>query len=272
MSEMRSRLSALLKSELAQEAEAGFPRLMRLPNTQIIRFLDYFEALSSSEKEALLDAMAHFNAAAFLPELAGAEAVERQQHPVFGRFRKAAAFMGFGGGYRYTPVKLLHGIARDAAVGGLAGWIQKSGFSGLALQAREDLLPNLDCLNPVAPARLRKLVDAVFGKLFAAQKTKVATDHARYTGVLGNSSLKADVLFTPPGKPHPRQLQYFLIIAPGPDFTWSYATYESLWSIPATWDYLTEENAPRSSDALADLVLYLTGLAVRVRQLIKGAS
>lgn len=269
MSELRTRVSALLRKEFAQEATAGFPRLKRLPNTGAIRFLDYLNGLESAEQGALLDALAHFNTAVFFPELAGSEVAERQQHPVFGPFLEAMAFRGFGGGYRYTPVKLLAGIAKDQAVGGLEGWIKNFGFTGLELQPREDLLPNLDCLKPIAPARLRKLIDKALATLFKAQKTKLASDHLRYEGVLGTATIKVDLLFAPAGPGRPRQLQYLLRIFLGGDFTWGYANYEGLWSLPCNWDYLTEENAPRSIDLLAELVTYLTGLAGRVRDLIK---
>ena len=84
MSDLRGQISALLRTEFAQEAAARFPKLSRVPGTHVIRFLDYFAGLESAEQMALLDALAHFNAAAFFPELAGTEAVERQQHPLGG--------------------------------------------------------------------------------------------------------------------------------------------------------------------------------------------
>ncbi len=270
MSEIRKQISALLRTEFSREAATGFSKLRRIPSTQVIRFMDYFTGLAPAEMEALLEALAHFNSAAFFPELAGTDIAERQQHPVFGTFMQAMAFQGFGGGYRYTPVKLLAGIAKDATVGGIEGWIKQMGFTGLALEPREDLLPNLDCLNPIPPAKLRKLIDSALTNLFDAQKTKIGSELLRYAGVLGTTRIKVDLIFAPRGLVRPRQLQYLMRILPVGDFTWSYATYEGLWSLPANWDYLTEENAPRSIELLAELVTYLTDLAMRVRELMKG--
>ena len=37
-------IETLLRAELAQEVEAGFPKLSRIPSAGIIKFLDYFAA------------------------------------------------------------------------------------------------------------------------------------------------------------------------------------------------------------------------------------
>jgi len=49
-------------------------------------------------------------------------------------------------------------------------------------------------------------------------------------------------------------------------------SYESLWAAGAAWDYLTEENAARSIDFLADQVMYLVKLADRVHGRTNGCS
>jgi hypothetical protein len=265
MSEARARVSALYRAELAQEVAAGFPRLKRLPNTQVIRLADYLTALAAPERDALLDAMAHFNAAALVPAQYAAEGAERERHPVFGRFLAATAFRGLAGGYRYTPVKILGGIARDQAIGGLEGWIKHQAVSGLERQPPEGLVPDLGCLTPVKPAKLKKLVEAAFAKVFAPPPVKLASDCWKYVGVIENSQVVVDLFFGPQGRVNPRQLQYTLRAAAGDPNDWRYATYEGLWSLNTVWDYLTEENAERSAALLAELVVYLTGLVARVR-------
>jgi len=44
--------TAFLRDELRAEADAGFPRLRRAPQTKIIQFLDYFAALSPGERSS----------------------------------------------------------------------------------------------------------------------------------------------------------------------------------------------------------------------------
>jgi hypothetical protein len=41
-------------------------------------------------------------------------------------------------------------------------------------------------------------------------------------------------------------------------------SYESLWSQPGGWDYLSEENAARSIDFLPEVVEYLIQLPERI--------
>src|SRR5438874_9713132 len=67
MSDVQSNSIAVLRTELAREAAAGFPRLRRIPQTDIIWFLDYFAGLSAAEREVLLDALADSGALAFMP-------------------------------------------------------------------------------------------------------------------------------------------------------------------------------------------------------------
>jgi hypothetical protein len=261
-------MCTLFRAEFTQEVSAGFPRLRRIPNTQVIRFLDYLTGLGPAEQDALLDAMAHFNAAAVSPQVYAAEAVERQQHPVFGRLLSALAFRGLVDGYRYTPVKMLSGLVKSyAATGGLDEFLRASGSSVLALQPRPELLPNLDCLVLVKPTRLKKLVDRAFAGLFAPQKVPLGSDACKYIGHLDESRLTVDVLFAPPSRMNPRQLQYLVKVATAADPAGGGATYEGLWSLHAVWDYVTEENAERSVALLAELLVYLKGLVLRVREL-----
>jgi len=54
VSDLRSKVVALLRADLADEAAAGFPRLNRIPYTDIIWFLDYYAGLATTERAALL--------------------------------------------------------------------------------------------------------------------------------------------------------------------------------------------------------------------------
>ena len=47
-------------------------------------------------------------------------------------------------------------------------------------------------------------------------------------------------------------------------------SYESLWSQPGGWDYLSEENAARSIDILPELVEYLIQLPERITRRTTG--
>lgn len=58
MNAVQSLITELISSELRKEASAGFPCLSRIPQTKVIRFLDYFESLGSVARGSLIDAIA----------------------------------------------------------------------------------------------------------------------------------------------------------------------------------------------------------------------
>jgi hypothetical protein len=257
MSELRSNVAALIRNDLAQEASAGFPILSRTPCTQVVRFLDYWATLPTADQDALLDSLARLASVIAEPERAAVEMAQRQQDPALARLGAAVAFRGFAGGYRCTPIKILGGIAKNKAIGNVEDWLKTSGCSALELQLRPELLPSPDCIVPVKPARLKKLVDKMLTALFAPRKESLGSDGCKYVGEFDQSPLTVTVLFAPPGRQNPRQLQYLV----------NGGTYEGLWHCHAIWDYITEENAERSVKLLRDLVFYLVGFMKRVNEL-----
>src|SRR5262245_16297391 len=93
---------AMLRAELAEEAASGFARLRRIPQTDIIWFLDYFSGLSGAEREAILDALADAAAAAFALRRPAAYADRRLGMPTiappFGQMIEARNRPGGKGG------------------------------------------------------------------------------------------------------------------------------------------------------------------------------
>src|ERR1700730_9939174 len=56
--ELRSRVAAQLRRDLAEEMEAGFPLLRRFPNSEMAGMPDFVSRLSTEERESMLDALA----------------------------------------------------------------------------------------------------------------------------------------------------------------------------------------------------------------------
>jgi hypothetical protein len=263
VTDARSRVVALLRADFAEEASAGFPRLRRIPCTYFIRFLDYFASLDRAAQDALLDGMARFGSAVFFPDAGMTEYEERRQHPALRRFDAMLQSAEFTGGYRYVDVKSLCMVAKTRELGGLAGWINSRGFSGLALEPREDLLPDLRYLQPPKAAALRKLVDAAFRKLFGAEMSSAGGGNWRFAGSLGEDRL---TVWLDLGS-QVSQLRYGVTVEnPAHTIRVVRTAYESLWVHHLGWDYLTEENAARSVDLLAEQVIYIGRLAERLNR------
>src|SRR5262245_41146576 len=110
MSVSHQHIATLLRPELAAEAAAGFPRLKRIPQTDIIWFLDYFSGLTGAEREALLDALAESGAMAFgPPAMPKLNAMGTVDHPApLAQMCEIRNRPGGMGGTRYTDLKMLN--------------------------------------------------------------------------------------------------------------------------------------------------------------------
>jgi len=267
MSDLRSEVVALLRMEMTEEVRAGFPRLKRIPSTDIIWFLDYFAAQTAPEQEMLVDALARFAALAFFPSRSGPQEVQelQRQSAAFARLRAPRNQMGYKGGTRYTELKMLCMDKGMREIGYYhADWVKNS--SPLAFQPRADLLPDLSYLKSAKAPLLRKLVNAALAELFSPKKEKQAGGASKYVGDYGNTKLTVSVDFGS----IMGQLCYAVSLG-NPEFVLpgSGLYYERLWDCHGGWDYLTEENAPRSIDFFAEQVVFLAKLAERVNELAR---
>jgi hypothetical protein len=261
MSELRSSVEALLRTELADEVAAGFPRLNRIPYTDIIWLLDYYDGLTAAERTALLDALACFGAELFFlrpgtwapPEVA----------PALARCREARDGPGGKGGTRYTDVKMLCMDKSMREPGNYhESWRQN--FTALHFRPRPDLLPDLSHLKAAKAPLLRKLVKAALTRLYAPRIEKQPGNNLKYVGPYGDGELTVGVDFGSSLSP----LRYEVIFKNATH--WLPAVrlnYELFWGVGLGWDYLTEENAPRSIDFFAEQVAYVANLVERVNGL-----
>jgi len=253
--DMDSAIYRTLRSGFGEEADAGFPRLRRIPQSRIIQFLDYFVALAPDDQSTLLDALA-LRASVLFDLRSG---TTFPPAPAFDRYWKAITTQGpFTGGYRYCDIKFLASIPNVPEFGGYERWIemyQKPWVSQLAMTPREDLLPSLACLKPAKTSMLRKLVRSALKTCgFAPEVTKGAEQ--KYVSSSGDT-VRVDF------GSRVGQICYGVSAARG-DIRMIKMSFESLWSQPGGWDYLTEENAARAVEFLPDFVQYLIGLTNRI--------
>lgn len=251
----------LLRAEMADEAAAGFPRLMRIPQTTIIWFLDYFADQAEAEREAILDALAESAARAFgvpaMPVLneRGVAVIPPALAPMFAK-REGAGGMG---GTRYSDLKML---SAEPAFRNPAGYhvSWRENFTPLHFQPRKDLLPDLDQMKAAKTPLVRKLLKKVLTGTLGLTEAKLAGG-AKYVGRLGDVDVTIHADF---GRML-SQLGYTVILkGPGGQPLALMINYERLWCSDARWDYLTEENAPRSLDFFAEQIAYLADLSQRV--------
>jgi hypothetical protein len=80
--DVRSRIAAIIRQDLADEAAAGFPLVRRFPNSETAGAPDYFSKLSQADREILLDALAHYSTIKWSHDVVR----ERNAHPVLGPY------------------------------------------------------------------------------------------------------------------------------------------------------------------------------------------
>jgi hypothetical protein len=108
-------IAELVRAELAQEVEAGFPVLSRIPSTGIVQFLDNFATLEPADRMSLLDALARIAALNFFPAPLIARAHEqfRTTDSIIIRFYRGMQSGDFAYGLRYLDVRMARAAVRD---------------------------------------------------------------------------------------------------------------------------------------------------------------
>src|SRR5262245_53930782 len=156
------RVSVLLRTRFAEEADAGFPTLRRIPSSGVIKWLDYVETLKANDRESLLDALARTGALRFFHP---AMVRERYDHlasdPAFQQYLAAMQSPPFTMGLRYWGIPMRQQILKDAA----SVEMMKRTRATLDFTPRDDVPETLvthpdttNLENPKAPL-LRKLID-----------------------------------------------------------------------------------------------------------------
>ena len=263
-----SDIAALIRTELAQEVDAGFPVLGRIPSTGTVKFLDNFATLSPPDRIALLDSLALAEALHFFPASLIANAHERLRtaDPAVIRFYDVMQSGDFAYGLRYCDLRMARAMMNDPESRAQMARTR----STLDFQPRDDLpellvgsTPLLEIQTAKAPL-LRKLLNPMLAKRLGAKPQKRPGGELIYEGMIGDIPLRVSIIFSN----RYGQMHYAV--------TWSVReqallaqrlSYETLWGTNTGWDYLTEENAARSIDLLDELLLRLVQLFERVRAL-----
>jgi hypothetical protein len=262
MSDSPSNVVSLLRAELAHEAASGFPRLRRIPQTDIIWFLDYFAGLGEVEREALLDALADSAALAFGPptipilnERGTVDAPPGLASMVEARNSPAALW-----GTRYTDLKMM---SANPSMREPDGYHEsyRALLTPLHFQPRPDLLPDLQEMKAAKAPLVRKLVKTALTQSLGLRAEKLPGGVGKFTGRCGDCEVTVRVDFGGMLS----QLGYTVTLkgAAG-QLLAVQISYERLWGSGGRWDYLTEENAPRSIAFFAEQLAYLADLTQRL--------
>jgi hypothetical protein len=199
MAELLSSIAALLRTDFAAEADAGFPTVTRIPSTEAVKFLDYFATLEPAGRELLLDGLARLGAVQFFPALVYKETLDlNASNAAIVRYRTTVQSGPFASGLRYVDLRMARMMLSDPQT--IARMAQTR--STLNFEPRDDppkeLTPESD-IRKIQPAKaplLRKLLEKAFAQLFSAQKSKLPGGETRYAGSINSTELTVSVHFT----------------------------------------------------------------------------
>jgi hypothetical protein len=261
--------TSLIREHLVQEVAAGFPRLSRIPSSQVIKFLDYFAGLTEPDREALLDLLARGGALQFYSPRDSYDALlGPQEERASQRYRAAMLSAPYSMGLRHQDLRMIKSALGDP----MSVAMMAQTRARLDFAPRDDLPPNLvpdpdpRNLKPAKAPLLRKLIDAAFKSSFGASRERRLGGEILHTGACEGTRLAIGIIFTNRGP----QLIYHVKI---PDESRTVFlirfVYESLWSAGSGWDYLTEQNAEAAIALLGELILESVRLRNKMLSLLR---
>lgn len=255
MNNVRQELVNWLKAEFRAEQKSDFTVLRQVPDTRVIRFLDHYTSLDSAAQAALLEILVDWSSYGL---------IEPPPNPVWQQYSNAVTLPGIGTGVRYTGVNLLAGLMKDASHNGLEDFYRKQGVTGLAMILPKELISDLSMIIPVRIPTLRRMVKSAFTRLFSAEISDLGSEILRYEGELNECRIRVQIRYSARmGRP---QLEYGTEVhGKGRSIRTPSLCFESLLGVGfGRWDYITEENAERSVQLLAELVQWVARLPDRL--------
>lgn len=246
-----TRIHQFLRAQFDREAEAGFPRLGRVPSMYVRHFVDYYRVLDTASQSALADGSTLWGS-----------------HTLGGTTIRENEFAGFDVGAalesnvarRQWRDELAQGNSRDPhryytvpdlrAYRGLATMRRKAGQTPPTEWDRMMDEYASSVAGAKAPA-LRKLVRELIQQRFRGRATRGSGGTWTYEGDANGSSVFMSVDW---GGSY-AQLRYNLIVETAAGKLVLSRGFEgALGAGLGDWDFLTEENAAESVALLGDLI------------------
>jgi len=249
-------LHEFLRAEFDLEAQGGFSRLKRVPDTHVRHFLDYYMSLNHHDQDALADASTLWGAMRLAPSVAKECQETLEAHQAWNSWRHEMT-MGAFRDFRYYSVPSLRVSMAQAKIDR-----QRSGVSSVSKEL-EDYAASV---RSVKAPELRKQVRSVFASLFLAKSSKDGGGYWQYTGTLKGSGVEVTIDYA--GR-H-AQLRYEVaVVSMQPALNFKRVGFEvALGAGLGEWDFIVEENLADSMVLLSECVRYVAELPKRLA--IKG--
>lgn len=240
------RLINFFLREIDAEAQAGFPRLSRIPDSHVSAQLGYYRSLGEDDRRAFRDCCAHWASACY-GFVVNAPRIDCTKHPFFDRWRPA----GRGDVYGVRrSVPLLRAVVQQYKI---------DAHRGVPSSVSEEQFRFASSVRPVNARELRKRARAALKPLgyYKVDELGYYRCHA------GDREFLVDVDYG--GRS--AQLRYCVAMTefPGVHPLNQFCFERALGFGLGNWDYIVEENVDDAMKLFADVVSYCVTLPDRIR-------
>jgi hypothetical protein len=241
------RLLEFFRHEIGAEAQSGFARLSRIPDSHLARRIAHYQSLTESDKQGFLDCCAHVAHCCY-GFVIGTPQNDYTQHPYFAVWRAT----GVGSlAWRRQSVPLLRAMVQQYKI---------DSFRGVRSCVTKEEFEFASSIRSVKAPELRKWVRAAL-KPLGYYKVDELGD---YCCRKGNQEFRVHVDFG--GRS--AQLRYCVA---RPEFTGVHLLHQfcferALGFGNGDWDYIVEENVDETLSLFAQAVSYSVELPERIRE------
>jgi len=243
-------LTEFLRTEFQRERDSDFARLRRVPSGRVLKFLDYFSALSEPARKDLAEALALVAVCAIRPTVTPTLHPYQAGNVAYRRFADALTQMADWEYYGTRDLRMLLAASRNPA------------DKALMQSVPSEVLQNAEAIQPVTAAGIRKLVEAALPQLFP----EVAISHTgadwKYEGIYRGFEVCVHIDYGGMGD----QLRYAVTVKErSPTIRLVRVNYEHLMGLAVSgWNLVEQSNVEPAIELLKELVVYCVELPARL--------
>jgi hypothetical protein len=246
-------LHSFFRGEFDSEANSGFARLSRVPDTHVRHFLDYYRSLNAHDQDSLADAASLWATLSFAPD---AQLEYREMlgaHPAWKSWRYEMAMGRERDPHYYYSVPLLRTCIAQAKT-------DRARLS--ASTVPKELEDYAVSIKSVKAPELRKRVRTAFEDLLGTRPSKVGGGDWDYSGTLNGSQVTIGIDY---GFRH-AQLRYEVAVTSfDSGLSFKRIGFEvALGAGYGHWNFIVEENVDDSIRLLSEFVQYVAELPKRL--------
>ena len=244
--ESRDALTSFLRAEFHHEQASGYALLRLIPSTSVRKFVDYFAALDSADRDALSEALAQAALLSFFPS---------PPHPTLSdnvAYKRYTDSMVRKWDWKYEDTRGLRMLLAEARM---------SPDSACASELTKEMMEMIRAIRPVKAAEIRRAVKLALTQLFAPIDITHAGSDWRYEGLYQSKEICVAIDYGGHA-----QLRYEVSICDkARRIKLEGLSYERIMGLSfAAWNCLEQSNLDQSMALFKDLITYCVELPGRL--------